>query len=626
MPIQKFAYYQTLRFSEDDNEWINHASIKKIKSQWKKSIGDNDKSNFLNSLEYLKKQIISNFDRENIIHSIGERIAPIDDDGWVEIDKDSIIYGMRKSIFSPFNPKTYKKDKAASTYILDLNFFEDDEENDDKNHKIGDDLYLTYLSIFDLDVKDKIASTDYINIWEEKFELDINNYFNFDLKDKLTEVTDEDGDSTSGYSNSTLDEGFLVCMDDTTDEEFFLLARDSALGIEHYELSIESKELLLCIKSGDTNALANLIYDRDINSPIIQDPSTAPLPFLFSAFLVGFEKIENEINKSYKNLDFKFPKKDDVINQIFLLISLGADLTYKLNNQIGYLTLSLYVSKKCTDFLLSYGISPDNNGCEDLIHSSELGLFEYVQYFIDYGADVNYSTDDGVTALLMACQYKNISLEDDLEIQENQIKIISTLLGLGANINHVDKGGDSGLTNAIRVKAWKIVEFLVNHNFERNIQNINSLAISPLSLAKDTSKDIYDLLISKGFEQNNDTSNVKKKIISKDQHLQTLKESKLSSKSYCYKCKKNYTVKTLLKNDGICSRCSNKSKPKRKKPPTRKTLPATQQVPKRESSVTESISNFFEFVGIIFELLKIITITGFILFILIAFIMALLGD
>ncbi len=77
------------------------------------------------------------------------------------------------------------------------------------------------------------------------------------------------------------------------------------------------------------------------------------------------------------------------------------------------------------------------------------GEVEVVKKFIEYGADINETTN-GLTPLMYAARY-------------NQVEIIKLLLDKGANAKAKDERGLTALNHAENSKAAEAVELLKNH-------------------------------------------------------------------------------------------------------------------------------------------------------------------
>ena len=78
------------------------------------------------------------------------------------------------------------------------------------------------------------------------------------------------------------------------------------------------------------------------------------------------------------------------------------------------------------------------------------GEIDLVKKFIEYGADINETTN-GLTPLMYAARY-------------NQVEIIKLLLEKGANLKVKDERGFTALNHAENSKATEAVELLKNYS------------------------------------------------------------------------------------------------------------------------------------------------------------------
>ena len=87
---------------------------------------------------------------------------------------------------------------------------------------------------------------------------------------------------------------------------------------------------------------------------------------------------------------------------------------------------------------------------------------ETIQTIIDHGADVNTTNKQCVTALMVACQKRNI-------------EAIDVLLNAGANVNVVDVIGETCLHAAVRGHCSKeVLQALIDHGVDVNVRNKKS--------------------------------------------------------------------------------------------------------------------------------------------------------
>ena len=638
MAKQLFAYYVTLHYGEG-NEWLSNRVIQSAKKAWKASKKKPDCPKLRKACTEFAPFFIAKFDREKIVNSLAGLVSPVDEDGWSDIDNKSLIYGLRKSPFAPIDVDDYDYDEITNLNVIDLNFYRlDDEDNLDTTSE-GNGFTVTLLALWKADVKKVIPSADALSAWEEKYDIEISDAFRLEIHDDITTYLDEDGCEFSSSSTSTLREGILICTTDTKESEFIQLAKGYASGSiidESRGLSDFAKQVLGKINEGDIQGLMDVLADKDVNEPLMYADSTAPLPLLFSALFVGKEQLEEAIREGEPDFQFTFPESDVIIEMIYAITSMGGDLTYKIADTVSYLSIALGQSDELVDFLVSFGLSPMSGAEDSLLYAAELMKPDYIRRVIDLGADVNYETEAGTTALQLAAQANSNSGQRTRNEQTLQIEIISKLLEAGANINHIDHGGDTALSNAARVNAYEVCVFLLEHGALVNPQIKDDIALSPLTIASDGGySKLVTFLESNGAKAAKPKSRLKKGKTT-DIHPSENKDfnsllasSSLTTKLNCPSCSKQFTVKTLRKWKGTCGTCYKKLNPLAKNNTTKSsqkagrskvsTTRSSSQMNLRETQST--IASFIELLGDIFELFKALTILA----LAILFIAALIG-
>lgn len=259
---------------------------------------------------------------------------------------------------------------------------------------------------------------------------------------------------------------------------------------------------------------------------------------------------------------------------------------------------------------------------------------------------MDFSNSDGTTALLIAAQGAGNEKRMSEEKVEIYISIVRLLLDAGASINKIDNGGDSVLSNSVRVNGIDMCRLLVGKGAEVNPQMSYSNAICPLELAREKEFEaIASFLEGAGASTDRATSNKRPAKVgslaasegasgeSEDKTI-NINEAKLTDKLPCSGCGKTFTVKTLRKWGEQCHNCYSKSDSgSRKKAntarPKKKASPAKQPISreKQSSSIWASIGSFFEglfeFIEGLFEVLKALAILGVGIAILVAIIAAL---
>jgi len=111
-----------------------------------------------------------------------------------------------------------------------------------------------------------------------------------------------------------------------------------------------------------------------------------------------------------------------------------------------------------------------------------------VKLLLDTGVcDVNIADKEGFTALM--CVASNY----------NKHEIAELLINNGANVNAINKNGETALIRAIKIRNFNVIELLIKHNCNVNLFNKNSNP--PLLEAIDVKQPkIADLLINAGAD------------------------------------------------------------------------------------------------------------------------------
>lgn len=193
--------------------------------------------------------------------------------------------------------------------------------------------------------------------------------------------------------------------------------------------------------SQDFDRLANAVVDKDlytldsllqagIDINITEEDSSATVLLIASSFK-GYEKIvefliSNGADVNYKGKDGKTPlmlAAGTSFETTKILIENGADVNAKAEDGMTAFFHATFgvLSKKVTtgvmDLLLEYEVyinhsltGKDAAGWTALLFATINGDKDLVKYLILHGANVNHTSDDGVTALSLAKQENFTSL------------------------------------------------------------------------------------------------------------------------------------------------------------------------------------------------------------------------
>jgi hypothetical protein len=206
--------------------------------------------------------------------------------------------------------------------------------------------------------------------------------------------------------------------------------------------------------------------------------------------------------------------------------------------------MSFAIDSEITEFLISYGFDPVRDS-EALCFASSNCDLDLTKKLIDLGAHVN-PKGLSTTPLLYAAQGESEDSSLNEKDQKTQTQIIDLLLENGAKLNHVDDGGDTALTNAVRCNHILIVKHLIEKGINVNGAKTKN-ALKPIQIARDKKlKELENLLISKGAQEIEEEPKIPK------------------GKAECPKCKKVFTQATINKWGGICGACYRKKNPRTK--------------------------------------------------------------
>ncbi|MEC8494981.1 MAG: ankyrin repeat domain-containing protein, partial [Planctomycetota bacterium] len=139
----------------------------------------------------------------------------------------------------------------------------------------------------------------------------------------------------------------------------------------------------------------------------------------------------------------------------------------------------------------------------DLLLCANTGDVERVRQLLEVGVDVNTTSDDGFTALLVAVRDFD---EDgwtrrgmDGPIRSDYLGVVALLLEKGAFVNARYKDGDTPLLVAVQEGRFDLVKLLLEKGADANA--VNKKGNTPLLVAvRDNRLDLVELLVAKGAD------------------------------------------------------------------------------------------------------------------------------
>lgn len=228
-------------------------------------------------------------------------------------------------------------------------------------------------------------------------------------------------------------------------------------------------------------------------------------------------------SKSTKNKLFEDTFQFYSIDALEFLLDRGFSVNYKFKN--GETALISTIKNNQTDkfeLLLNRKAKldrVDSEGNTPLMHAIKMGNQLYVDYLLEYGANIHFTNKKGEDALELALEKENpdidtiialIDLGADIDLVSPSGKSalniaagrgfndeIQYLIESNANINITDNSGDTPLTLAAKNGYLSISETLIKNGAD--INHLNTSFESPLSIAKKSNNlDLKKLFILKG--------------------------------------------------------------------------------------------------------------------------------
>ena len=606
------AAYGEIHCSEDDNEWLPHKDFTKAKSLWQKSNNDQSDNNYHKARELIQKHLVATFDKSQMINHFANKVADQDEDGWVSVSAENIIYGKRKSIFTKYNDATYEEEDVDSISIISLDFYERDYDDEPDESSIISSPHITFALLKTIDIKDSYENQGDIDKWQEKNDFALEDCFSLAINENTKAYVDEDGWEGSGYSIEGGTTGALLNEKGETLEQFSQRLNNIFLyGTVGLEVDEESQTFFENLANGNFDEVKNYIGSKNINVniPLIDGiDATKPLSIVFSAAWLDKDKFSAAFGSIFVFDKIKDTKESlpGLKELIFYLAAQGADLQQQIAS-LSYLTISFQIDPEITEFLLSFGFDPERDS-EVLLFACEMGNKSLVKKFLELGAKVD-PKGLSTTPIMYAAQGESEDKTLSEDRQNEYMEIIDMLLQEGAKINHADSGGDTALTNAVRCNNELIVNHLIKAGAAVNGAQAKN-ALKPIKIAGEKKfQNIIDILIAAGAEEVSLTPKGKKE---------------------CPECKKIYAESTLKKWKGLCGACYRKKNPRAGVKPAAKKKSTKKQIDNVSGWNANSSSNegcfgqdgCFQTMDDFAELVKMLAIMAFVIYIIGAIIWA----
>ena len=226
---------------------------------------------------------------------------------------------------------------------------------------------------------------------------------------------------------------------------------------------------------GVANCTADIIHDPDScgTTPLIAAVSK---PYMYTSSLELVQLLLANGAKSSLNAQddngmsaFLWVCRNGYVDIAELLLANGADLGVTDNNSTSVLVWAM--KSKDLDivhFLLENGMEVNNEGESMMLLASQTGHLEIIKRFVENGMSVDFrGLDEGRTALMWA----------SLGGHTNHIKIMQYMLKQGANVNEVDNDNQSALLIACEYGNMSpymreaVIELLLKHGADVDQQS-----------------------------------------------------------------------------------------------------------------------------------------------------------
>lgn len=174
----------------------------------------------------------------------------------------------------------------------------------------------------------------------------------------------------------------------------------------------------------------------------------------------------NDIDKKTRNYNLLGLVSYESLELIKFVLSLGADINNNCNEfgKTSLMIVSLEENFEAINYLISKGADiniTDSEGWSALTHVCRWGLTEVAKVLISLGADVNVITSDF---------YDKRSILQ-ISIEEGNLELIKLLVENGANINYIDKMGNTALMHAAWYGKEDIVTYLISKGARLDVYN-----------------------------------------------------------------------------------------------------------------------------------------------------------
>ena len=123
-------------------------------------------------------------------------------------------------------------------------------------------------------------------------------------------------------------------------------------------------------------------------------------------------------------------------------------------------------------------------GATPLLYAAKTADMPYIRLLVELGADPQRSNDDDTTALLAAAGVGVKSVDEEAGTEPEVIEAVEYFLGLGGDINHVNKIGETTVHGACYRSFPAVAQMLIDRGAKTSVWNAkNKYGWTPLMIA-----------------------------------------------------------------------------------------------------------------------------------------------
>jgi ankyrin repeat protein len=124
-------------------------------------------------------------------------------------------------------------------------------------------------------------------------------------------------------------------------------------------------------------------------------------------------------------------------------------------------------------------------GATPLLLASKTADLPYMKLLVELGADPLLGNNDDCTPLMAAAGIGTLAPDEEAGTEDEAIAAAEYLIGLGADVNTVDRNGETAMHGAAYKSLPKMVQFLADHGAKLEVWNRkDKYGWTPLTIAE----------------------------------------------------------------------------------------------------------------------------------------------